>query len=45
MQRIPVSLDSELWLAFKKKLLDDGMSAQEFFEKAVREYVGGGEEE
>ena len=37
---IPVRFDDEaVWLEFKKKLLDDGISAQEFFLSKVIEYI------
>jgi len=37
---IPVRFDDEaVWLEFKKRLLDDNLSAQEFFMKKVFEYI------
>jgi len=40
---IPVRFDDEaVWLQFKKKLLEDGVSAQEFFLDKVMEYLKSG---
>lgn len=38
---IPVRLPTELHKEFSKKLIDDGISAQEFFIRHVRKYVSG----
>ncbi len=34
-----IRLQKEIWMEFKRKLLEDGKSAQEFFEQKVLEYI------
>lgn len=36
---ITVRIEDNIWLEFKKQLLEDGLSAQEFFMKKVLEYL------
>ena len=34
-----IRLEKGVWMEFKRKLLEDGKSAQEFFEQKVLEYI------
>lgn len=39
IKRLQLRLPESLWLEFRKKLLEDGISIQDFFTKKVLEYL------